>query len=150
MLTHPDPDRWVLEVVASALPWQPVIDGDTVPGPPIERIAAGASGHVDVIAGTNTDDWKLFLVASGAIGQITERTLTAPIEVEGYRALAAYGLPTQTALHAYRAAYPDAGPGDLLARVQTDWWTRIASRRSDNSIAVGASCDRDEERRRHG
>jgi para-nitrobenzyl esterase len=125
MLTHPDPDSWGREVVASSLPWQPVIDGDTVPGPPIERIAAGASGQVDVIAGTNTDDWKLFLVASGAIGQITERTLTAPIEVEGYRALAAYGLPAETALHAYLAAYPDAGPGDLLAKVQTDWWTRI-------------------------
>jgi para-nitrobenzyl esterase len=125
MLTHPDPDRWGREVVASSLPWQPVIDGDTIPGPPIERITAGASQQVDVIAGSNTDDWKLFLVASGAIGQITERTLTAPIEVEGYRALAAYGLPTQTALHAYLAAYPDAGPGDLLAKVQTDWWTRI-------------------------
>ena len=138
MLTHPDPTRWGLEVVASALPWQPVLDGDTVPGPPIERIAAGASGQVDVIAGSNTDDWKLFLVASGDIARISEQTLTAPIEVEGYHALAAYGLPAQTALDAYRAAYPEAGPGDLLARVQTDWWTRIPAIRLADAHAGSA------------
>ena len=33
------------------MPWQPVIDGDVLPGPPIERIAAGSSGQVDVIVG---------------------------------------------------------------------------------------------------
>ena len=85
--------------------------------------------HVDVIVGSNTDDWKLFLVASGEIAQIAEQTLTAPIDVEGYHTLEAYGLPVQTALHAYRGAYPVLGPGDLLAKVQTDWWTRIPALR---------------------
>ena len=106
MLARPDPERWGLDVVASCMQWQPVIDGDTVPGLPIERIAAGASQAVDVIVGSNTDDWKLFLVASGEIAQITEQTLTAPIDVEGYHTLEAYGLPVQIALHAYRGAYP--------------------------------------------
>ena len=37
--------RWGVEVVASVLPWQPVIDGDVVPGRPIDRIAAGAGAE---------------------------------------------------------------------------------------------------------
>lgn len=125
LLAHPDPDRWGQEVVTSTLPWQPVIDGEVIPGPPIDRITAGTSAQVDVIVGTNTDDWKLFLVVSGAIDQITEQILTGPVGVYGYQALATYGFPAKTALAAYRAAYPNAGPGDLLAAVQTDWWVRI-------------------------
>ncbi|WP_167046594.1 carboxylesterase family protein [Salinibacterium sp. ZJ454] len=107
------------------MPWQPVIDGDIVPGPPIERIAAGSGSQVDVIVGTNTDDWRLWLVVSGAIAQITDGILTGPVETYGYQSLAAYGLPVATALAAYRARYPQAIPGDLLASVQTDWWMRI-------------------------
>ncbi len=56
------------------MPWQPVIDGDILPGPPIERIAAGAGGAVDVIVGTNTDDWRLWLVASGAMAGLPTRS----------------------------------------------------------------------------
>ncbi len=125
LLTHPDPQRWGQEVVTSTLPWQPVIDGQVIPGPPINRIAAGASAQADVIVGTNTDDWRLFSVFSGAIDQISKQVLTGPVGVYGHRALAAYGLPLETALAAYRAAYPDATAGDLLTAVQTDWWVRI-------------------------
>jgi para-nitrobenzyl esterase len=125
ILAHPDPERWGDEVVTSTLPWQPVVDGDVIPVPPINGIAAGAGGHVDVMVGTNSEDWRLFVVASGAIHRITEQILTGPVAVYGHQALAAYGLPVETALAAYRAAYPGASPGDLLAAVQTDWWCRV-------------------------
>ncbi len=49
--------------------------------------------------------------------------------MHGSQALAAYGLPVDTALAAYRARYPGAGPGDLLAAVQTDWWVRVPALR---------------------
>lgn len=139
LLAHPDPDRWGQEIVSSMMPWQPVVDGEVVPGPPIERIAAGAGAQVDVLVGTNTDDWRLFLVITGAIAQITEEVLTGPVGVYGYQALAAYGLPTERALAAYRARYPDSGPGDLLAAVQTDWWVRIPAIRLAEAHAKAAS-----------
>jgi para-nitrobenzyl esterase len=139
LLAHPDLERWGEEVVTSTLLWQPVVDGDVLPGPPIERIAAGAGAEVDVIVGTNTDDWRLFRVLSGDIGQITDEVLTGPVGVYGYQALAAYGLPVDTALAAYRAAYPDAGPGDLLAAVQTDWWVRIPAIRLADAHANATS-----------
>jgi carboxylesterase type B len=137
LVAHPDPERWGDEVVVSVLPWQPVVDGDVVPDRPIDRIAAGAGARVDVMAGTNTEDWRLFVVAGGTIDRITDGILTGAVALHGYQALAAYGLPVETALSAYRAAYPGASPGDLLAAVQTDWWCRIPAIRLAEAHATG-------------
>ena len=60
-----------------------MVDGDVVPGLPIERIAAGSGREVDVLVGTNTDDWRLWLVVSGAIAGITEEILTGPVATTG-------------------------------------------------------------------
>jgi carboxylesterase type B len=115
------------------------MDGEVIPGPPIGRITAGASARADVIVGTNTDDWRLFVVITGAIDQITEQILTGPVDVYGYQALAGYGLPVDTALAADRAAYPDATPGNVLAAVQTDWWVRIPAIRLADAHANATS-----------
>ncbi|MEG3851221.1 carboxylesterase/lipase family protein [Microcoleus sp. herbarium19] len=117
LVAHPDPERWGGEVVATMLPWQPAIDGDVIPAPPLDRIAAGASAGIDVIVGTNTDEHRLFLVPGGAIDQITAESLAGVV--------ADYGLPVEATLAAYRAAHPNASAGDLLAAIQTDWYWRI-------------------------
>ena len=69
LFAGPDPARWGQEVVSSSMLWQPTIDGDVIPRRPIERIAAGAGSTVDVMVGTNTEDWKLFLAITGVIAQ---------------------------------------------------------------------------------
>ncbi|GAA2142916.1 carboxylesterase/lipase family protein [Arthrobacter humicola] len=138
LLVHPDPERWGHDVVASLMPWQPVIDGEVIPRRPIDRIAAGASAHVDVIVGTNTEDWKLFLAITGVLGRVTEESLSGTDSIEGFPPPAAYGLPVQAGLESYRAHYPDAGPGDLLAAVQTDWWVRIPAIRLAEAHAEAA------------
>jgi carboxylesterase type B len=138
MLAHPDPEHWGHDVVASTMLWQPVIDGDVIPRRPIDRIAAGAGGHVDVLAGTNTDDWKLFLAITGVLARVTEEGLSGTDSIEGFPPPAAYGLPVRAGLDAYRARYPDAGPGDLLAAVQTDWWVRIPALRLAEAHANAA------------
>ena len=51
--------------------------------------------------------------------------MTGPIQRYGYQSLAAYGLPAEATLAAYRARYPQAVPGDVFALVQTDWWMRL-------------------------
>lgn len=117
LVAHPDPERWGAEVVASVLPWQPVVDGDVVPARPIDRIAAGAGANVDLLAGATTDEWMFFLIPGGAIDYITPEILAA--------AVMGYGLPVEAALASYRAAHPGAGPGELLAAVQSDRCFRI-------------------------
>ncbi|HEU4546492.1 MAG TPA: carboxylesterase/lipase family protein [Microlunatus sp.] len=138
LLAHPDPERWD-QLLPSMMLWQPVVDGEVLPDVPINRIASGAGSQVELLVGTNTDDWRLFLAITGAIGQVTNEALTGPVEVHGTQALAAYGLPVETALAAYRAKYPGAGPGDLLAAVQTDWWVRVPALRLADAHAGAAS-----------
>ncbi|HEX6541780.1 MAG TPA: carboxylesterase/lipase family protein [Ktedonobacterales bacterium] len=113
----PDPVRWGAEVAINMTPWQPVLDGDVIPARPIDRIIAGSGADVDVLVGTNTDEWRLFLVLGGIIDQVTDEALAGSV--------AAYGLPVEATLAGYRAAHPGASPGDLLAALQTDWWCRI-------------------------
>lgn len=109
----------------------PVIDGDVIPTRPIDRIVAGAGAHIDVMVGTNADEWRFFLVPNGAIGHIADEVLAG--------AIAAYGLPVETTLVAYRAAYPNASAGDLLAAIQSDWYICIPALRLADAHAKSAS-----------
>ena len=131
LAAHPDPEHWGREVVLSMLPWQPVVDGDIIEAAPLDRIAAGAGADIDLIVGTNTDENRLFLVPGGAIDQVTFEVLTG--------AVAAYGLPVEATLAAYRAANPGASAGDLLAAIQTDWCWRIPAIRLADAHAKGAA-----------
>ncbi|GAA3178388.1 carboxylesterase family protein [Blastococcus jejuensis] len=125
VLTSPDPARWSAEVVASTMPFHPVIDGEVVPAVPIDRIVAGAGADVDVLVGTNSDDWRMFVVLGGLMDSVTDEALAGPVEVYGSQSMAAFGLPAESALPAYRAAHPGGTAGDLLAAVETDWWVRL-------------------------
>lgn len=131
LVSHPDPERWGIEVVTTLLPWQPVVDGEVIPAPPLDRIAAGAGADVDVMVGTNTDEHRLFLATGGEIAQVTDDALAG--------AVAAYGLPVEATLTAYRAAHRGASAGDLLAAIQTDWYWRIPAIRLADAHAKSAS-----------
>jgi len=131
LLAPPDPERWGGEVMTTLLPWQPVVDGDVVPAPPLEGIAAGAGAGIDVMVGTNTDEHRLFLVPGGAIDQVTAEALAG--------AVAAYGLPVEATLAAYRAAHRGASAGDLLAAIQTDWYWHIPAIRLADAHAKNTS-----------
>ena len=122
-----DPLRWGPEVAAGRLPWQPSVDGDVVPARPIDRIAAGSGAGIDLIVGTNVDEGRVSLVATGAVGRV-------PVEAAA-GAAAAFGLPADAALAAYRAMYPDGDGGDLLAAVQTDGFWRIPALRLTDAHA---------------
>jgi para-nitrobenzyl esterase len=139
VLTSPDPLRWGREVVASTMPFHPVVDGHVVPGQPIDQIAAGASSEVDILLGTNSDDWRMFPVLGGFIDQVTDEALTGPVEVYGSWSVAAFGLPVETTLPVYRAAHPDGSPGDVLAEVLTDWWVRLPAVRLADAHAPAPS-----------
>ncbi|MFM7272746.1 MAG: carboxylesterase/lipase family protein, partial [Gammaproteobacteria bacterium] len=57
----------VLSAAARVYPEQdfdPVVDGDTVPVPTAERIAAGHLARVPLLIGSNGDEWRMYLEAS--------------------------------------------------------------------------------------
>lgn len=115
LLMRPDPAFWG-EVALSYLPWAPTVDHDTLPEPPIERIAAGDAADLDLLVGSNTEETRLFFVVDGSVDRITEEALSA---IAG-----AYGL-SEEGLSAYRAEYPAASAGELFSAIQTDWYWRI-------------------------
>jgi para-nitrobenzyl esterase len=136
LLAHPDPAAWGIEAIATSMPFHPVIDGDVVPAAPIERIRAGASAGVDVLIGTNVDDWRLFLAASGMLGQVSDDMVTGPVERYGSQSAAAYGLGTAE-LASYRRAPGTEIAGHLLSTIETDWWCRIPAIRLADAHAGG-------------
>src|SRR5690606_33728879 len=102
MALQPDPGMWG-EVVLNGLPWEPTIDGDVLPGHPFERITAGAGSGVELIIGSNIEETRLFLVPGDVIDQITPEALAGSI--------AAYDMPVDSTLAAYRDLHPGASPG---------------------------------------
>jgi para-nitrobenzyl esterase len=111
-----DPVKWG-EVAGNLMPFEPVVDGTVLLDRPIDSIMAGASQGIDLLVGTNTDEFRLFMVPNGAIDYINEDILKG--------AIAGYGLPVAETLAAYRETHPEAAPGDLLEALTTDWYFRI-------------------------
>jgi para-nitrobenzyl esterase len=128
--TMPDPARWGT-LALSLLPFAPVVDGDSLPQHPLEALAAGRSGRVRLMIGSNREESRLFLVAAGSIDLIDEPTLAATA--------GAYGLSAE-GVSVYRDARPGASPGDLLAALVTDWFFAVPGLRvAEARAAAGAA-----------
>ncbi|HEX8120141.1 MAG TPA: carboxylesterase family protein [Solirubrobacteraceae bacterium] len=124
----PDPQRWG-EVAANAMAFEPVVDGDLIPGVPIQRLGEGAAPGVDLLAGSNSDEHRLYLVPTGVMDQ-------APEEAFAFYA-GAYGLDLQRARDTYGARDDAATPGELLAALLTDWFFRIPAIRVTEARVAG-------------
>ena len=110
---EPDPDRWG-EIGLDKLPFAPVVDGDVLGARPIDAMAAGLGGGVDLMVGTNRDELRLYLVPNGVIDLIDGGALS------GFGAR--LGLdPDRMSAYATTADQP----GETFADVYTDWYFRI-------------------------
>ena len=116
----PDPGRWG-EIVANLMMFEPVVDGDVLPAPPWQRIAAGSAAEVDVLVGANRHEYRFFLVPTG----VADRVEAQAARRDRSRAT---GCPTAHST-ATGPHTPDASPGELLAEVMTDWFFRIPALR---------------------
>lgn len=114
---RPDPQRWGGEPGCRVNMWRPTIDGATLPAAPVDAITAGAGSDVDVLIGHNSEEGRLSLVPFRSLESVTDEELITAMRL--------YRLPVDRALPAYRAAYPGAGPGALLAILQADWFYTI-------------------------
>ncbi len=113
---QPDPAKWG-ELTRNLMLFEPVVDGAILPARPIDAIAQGAGSGVDVLTGSNADEYALFLVPSGAVDFIDDALLAGAVAMVG-------GDP-ETVIASYRAARPDATPGELMMAAVGDWFFRI-------------------------
>ena len=112
----PDPAKWG-EIALNRMIFEPVVDGDVLAGRPVDLVTAGASAQIPVLAGSNAEEMRLFMVPNGLVDFVNDDLLAG--------AVAMYGLPVEPALAAYRAEHPGSSAGELLADVATDWTFRI-------------------------
>jgi para-nitrobenzyl esterase len=130
VLHNPDPAAW-REVAVNSMPYEPVVDGVTLPDDPA-RSAAGASAGIRLLIGSNTDEQRFFTVPTGVAELADEAALR--------RSAARYGLDPDSAPDVYRSGRPDSGPGYLMAALVTDWFYRIpAIRLAEARAALGAA-----------
>lgn len=95
------------------LAFMPVRDGDVLPESPIDAMRHGAASSVEVLAGTTSQELNLEYTLSGLLTHLGERQLQESL---GAR------FPEHSALlDAYRAAYPQARPGELYSAIMGDW-----------------------------
>ncbi|GHE32458.1 carboxylesterase/lipase family protein [Streptomyces capitiformicae] len=104
-------DRWG-QAAPTVTPFAPVVDGEVLPRTPWQALAAGAARDVELIVGHNRDEFRLFVALGGQLGKLGEER-----DAWALRMFA----PGPDGEEAYRAAFPDATPGALFERVQTDW-----------------------------
>lgn len=128
---EPDPRRWNGEPGARVTAFKPVVDGQVLPRHPLSAVADGVGADVDVLIGSNMEEGRLSLLPGGPIDRIGEATLAEAARL--------YEVSAADTTAAYRLAHPDAGPGDLLALLQRDWWYRAPSVRLAESRASAAA-----------
>ncbi|MBP2371097.1 carboxylesterase/lipase family protein [Pseudonocardia parietis] len=104
-------------VAHNPTPYSPVVDGEILPTTPWRALRAGAGRGVELIAGHNRDEFRLFVAMAGMLGAVPEELAETTV-----RALA----PDPAA---FRAAFPAAGPSELFERVKSDWLFRMPSLR---------------------
>jgi para-nitrobenzyl esterase len=118
--------------VVRQLPFQPVVDGDVLPQPPLEAIAGGLLRDVSLLIGTNLEEQKLYAPTDPRAQQLDDdgllrrcrRTLPAP---------GPDGRPFgEHAVERYRAAREgrhDVSARELWFAIETDRWFRIPATR---------------------
>ncbi|MDX3530413.1 carboxylesterase family protein [Streptomyces sp. ID05-39B] len=112
-------DRWG-QVAPTVTPFSPVVDGEVLPVTPWQALAAGAGRDVELIVGHNAQEYRLFVALAGLLGEVTEEQATSVLRLFGPGG-------GEAGERAYREACPDAGPGELFERVQSDWLFRMPS-----------------------
>ncbi|WP_266981307.1 carboxylesterase/lipase family protein [Streptomyces sp. NBC_01669] len=96
--------------------FQIVVDGDLLPHDPAEALREGAADGIDLLMGTNTEEYRLWFVPSGLTERLSRFTLRL--------ALLKFKVPGATA-RTYHANRPGATPGELLGALATDLLLRV-------------------------
>jgi len=115
-VANPDPQIW-REVATNGMMFEPVIDGAILRERPIDAMTRGGGAGLDLMVGTTTEEWRLFVVPTGVIDYIDE---------ERARRLAKrLGLDPENAVSRYRETSSPLTAGDIYAALISDFSFRI-------------------------
>lgn len=119
--------RWGA-VAHTLTPFSPVVDGEVLPAAPWQALAGGRARNIELIAGHNRDECRLFTAASAQLSGLAAKEAAAAL-----RAFA----PDPGGVDAYRAAHPDADAVRLYELAYSDWLFRMPSLHLAQAHAAG-------------
>ena len=126
-----------IEGPGKAMTFLPVLDGGYLSDDPLPAIAAGSAGDVDVLIGSNADEWRLFQRHLDPKG----RDLTA--EQLSRRVQRYLGEGSGEVIEAYRRSREQTGqstdPGSLWFAIFGDAYFRVPTERLRSALAAGGS-----------
>ncbi len=113
------------------LAFQPTVDGGLLTTHPADAIAAGSGADVDVLIGTNRDEFKFFVVAIPELGVVDEAELHRRVGRSMHAAGLGRQVQAQAIVEAYVAARSARGESvaapELFSAMATDWLFRVPS-----------------------
>ena len=116
-----------------ALLFQPVVDGGVLSRHPAAEIAAGAARGIDVMAGTNRDEWAFFTFSAGSKAAIDEARLLELVRSQVELAGLGDSVTAEELIAVHRAARLERGepvdPSSLYTAIGTDWVFRLPAAR---------------------
>jgi len=111
------------------VPFQPVVDGGVLPSHPEDAIAAGSAEGVDLLVGSNRDEFRIFSVALLAGKTLTDDDLDGVVGRYVQGAGIVDGSIAGDAIAEYRVTRAGRGEPvaarDLLDAIVTDWIFRV-------------------------
>jgi para-nitrobenzyl esterase len=126
------------------MPFPPVVDGGLLARHPADEISSGNASDVDLLVGTNRDEFTFFAYAGSMSAQLGEEEVASL--VDRYMATSGLGERTPRAaeiLDAYLAARTSrgdtTGPFDLLCAIAGDWIFRVPTLRLAEAHSAHAS-----------
>jgi para-nitrobenzyl esterase len=106
------------------IPFQPTLDGHVLPERPLDALADGLGEDVQVLVGTNADEWKLFGLGDPKVHELDRVALERRIERNVPGRDDAGRLHAARAIEVYREARARAGlphePHDLWFAIEGD------------------------------
>jgi para-nitrobenzyl esterase len=100
------------------LPFQPLVDGDFLPEPPLDAVRRGAASGVSLLTGTTRDEWKLFGMIETDLPTLDEAGLVKKL------AARIPGADAGALVAGYRRAREARGasvaPSEIFLAIETD------------------------------
>ena len=116
---------------AAGMPFRPIVDRELLRVHPDTAIAAGATAGLDVLAGTNRDEFRLFTFAQPEIPSLDDEGLGRLLD--GYLDEADMSVEARSVIDCFRRACENEGlgirPRDLFEAIGTDLVFRIPTLR---------------------
>jgi para-nitrobenzyl esterase len=98
-----------LPLLAGKLAWQPALDADLLPELPLDAVRKGRAKSVDMLIGTNRDEWKLFMLGDKKAHRLDEAAFLRRLK-RSFAHLEPEADLVERAAQAYRASHLGIDP----------------------------------------